>query len=87
MCVCVLVDQLCPALCDPMDYSPLGSSVHVILQARMLEWVVIPSPGDLPDPGIEPVSPSLQADSLLSKPPGKAKVTQLFLTLVTPWPV
>ena len=37
----VLVDQLCPTLCDPMDYSPLGSSVHGILQARMLEWVVI----------------------------------------------
>ena len=48
---------------------------------------MFPSPGDLPDPGIEPVSPSLQADSLLSKPPGKAKVTQLCLTLVTPWPV
>ena len=29
-------------LCDPMDYSPLGSSVHGILQARILEWVVIP---------------------------------------------
>ena len=32
----------CPTLCDPMDYSPLGSSVHGILQARILEWVVIP---------------------------------------------
>ena len=31
----------CPALCDPMDYSPLGSSVHRILQARILEWVAI----------------------------------------------
>ena len=38
----VLVTQLCPALCDPMDCSPLGSSVHGILQARMLDWVVIP---------------------------------------------
>ena len=33
--------QLCPTVCDPMDCSPLGSSVHGILQARMLEWVVI----------------------------------------------
>ena len=36
----VLVAQ-CPTLCDPMDYSPPGSSVHGILQARMLEWVAI----------------------------------------------
>ena len=38
---CVLVIQLCPTLCDPMDYSPPGSSVHGILQARILEWVAI----------------------------------------------
>ena len=41
-----------------------------ILQARILEWVAIPSPaGDLPNPGIEARSPTLQADSLLSEPP------------------
>ena len=34
--------QLCPALCDPMDHSPPGSSVHGILQARILEWVACP---------------------------------------------
>ena len=34
--------QLCLTLCNPMDYSPLGSSVHGILQARTLEWVAIP---------------------------------------------
>ena len=50
-----------------MDCSPLGSSVHGILQARILEWVSIPSPGDRPDPGIEPWSPALQADSLPSE--------------------
>ena len=47
---------------DPMDHSPPGSSVHGILQARILEWVAMPSSGDLPDPGIEPVyftSPAL----------------------------
>ena len=38
----VLVALLCPTLCDPMDYSPLGSSVRGILQARILEWVAIP---------------------------------------------
>ena len=41
MCVCVCVAQLCPTLCDPMDCSPSGSSVHRILQARILEWVAI----------------------------------------------
>ena len=35
------VSQLCPTLCDPMDYSPPGSSVHGIFQARILEWVAI----------------------------------------------
>ena len=41
MCVC-LVAQLCPTLCDPMDCSPPCSSVHGILQARILEWVAMP---------------------------------------------
>ena len=41
----VLVTQLCPTLCNPMDYSPPGSSVHVILQTRILEWVAISFPG------------------------------------------
>ena len=40
MCVCS-VTQLCPALCDSMDCSPLGSCVHGIFQARILEWVAI----------------------------------------------
>jgi len=43
VCVCVLkVTQSCLTLCNPMDYSPPGSSVHGILQARILEWVAIP---------------------------------------------
>ena len=46
----------CLTLWDPMNCSPSGSSVHVILQARMLEWVAMPSSRDLPDPGIEPAS-------------------------------
>jgi len=44
-----------------MDCSPPGSSVHRILQAKILEWVSIPFSRDLPDPGIEPTSPALQA--------------------------
>ena len=69
--VCVLVPQLCPTLCDPMDCNPPGSSVHGILQARILEWVAISFFRDLPNPGIEPRSPTLQADALTSEPPGK----------------
>ena len=42
VCVCVWVAQLCPTLCDPMDSSLPGSSVHEVLQARILEWVAIP---------------------------------------------
>ena len=38
----VLVSQSCPTLCDPMDCSSPGLSVHGILQARILEWVAIP---------------------------------------------
>ena len=42
MCVCMFsVLELCLTLCDPMDYSPPGSSVHGVLQARILEWVAI----------------------------------------------
>ena len=54
-----------------MAFSPPGFSVHGIPQVRILEGFLFPSPGDLPDPGIEPGSPALQADSLLSEPPGK----------------
>ena len=49
--VCVLITQSCLTLCDPMNCSPPGSSVHGILQARILEWVAISFSRDLPDPG------------------------------------
>ena len=59
--------QLCPTLCDPVNCSPQGSSVHGILQARVLEWVDMPSSWGSPYPGIEPAStatPALQVGSL-----------------------
>ena len=59
----MLVAQSCPVLCNPMDCSLPGSSVHGILHARVLEWVAISSPWDLADPGIEPRSPALQEDA------------------------
>ena len=60
-----LVAQSCLTLCNPMN------SAHGILQARILEWAAISFSRDLPDPGIKPRSPGLQADSLSSEPPGK----------------
>ena len=67
----VLVLQSCPTLCHPMDYSPPGSSVYGISQARNWSGLPFPPPGDHPDPGIEPRSPALQADSLPAEPQGK----------------
>ena len=52
-------------------------TVHGILQARILEWVAFPSPGDLPNPGIKPRSLALQVDSLLAEPQGKLKNTEV----------
>ena len=58
VCVCVcVVAQSCLTLFPHLDYRPIGSSVHGILQARILERVAILSPGDLPNPGMEPASP------------------------------
>ena len=57
-----------------MDCSLPGSSVHGIFQARILEWVAFPTPGDLPDPGIEPtflVSLALAGGFFTTEPPGK----------------
>ena len=64
VCVCARSLQSCLTLCSTMDYTLPGSSVHGILQARILEWVAMPSPGNHPNPGIEPESPALQVDSL-----------------------
>ena len=53
-----------------MDCSPPGSSVHGIFQARILEWIAFPSPGDLPDPEINSGSTAVQAGSLPTEPTG-----------------
>ena len=70
--VLLLVAQSCLTLCDPMDCNPSGSSVlHGILQARILEWVVMPSSRG----SSQPRSPAFQADSLPAEPSGKRKST------------
>ena len=71
-CMC-FSHQSCLTLCDPMDCSPLGFSVHGIFQARILEWVAIPCSKGIPDPGTEPLSPMSPAlqDSLPTEPSGE----------------
>ena len=66
------VSQLCPTLCNPMDCSAPGSRLLSMGFSRQAYWSGLPflSPGDLPNPGIEPGSPAFQASSLPSEPPG-----------------
>ena len=61
-------------ICSVMSNSTVPSQALLSMkffQVRILEWVAISFPGDLPDPGIKPGSPTLQADSLPSEPPEK----------------
>ena len=67
----VKVAQSYPTLCDFMDYT-----VHGNLQDRILEWVAIPFSRDLPNSGIKPRSPALQADSLPAEQPGKPRLKE-----------
>ena len=76
LCLLLLFVQLRSRVwlfCDPLDYSPSSSSVHG--SSRLEHWrgLPFPSPGDLPNPGVEPGSPALQADSLSSESPGKPR--------------
>ena len=64
-----------------MDCSSPGASAHGIVQARILSGLPFPPPGDLPDPGIEPRSPALQADPLPPEPPGKLNLQSFPLNL------
>ena len=57
-----------------MDCSPPGSSVQGIFQAIIVDWVAMPFSRDLPDLGMEPKSPTLQADSLLFELPRKIQI-------------
>ena len=66
MKVKVKVTQLCLTLCDPMDYT-----VHVILQARIVEWVAFPFSRGSSQPRDQTQVSALQADSLPAEPQGK----------------
>ena len=81
--MCVKSFQSCPTLFNLTDSSPPGSSVHGILQARILEWLSCPPPGGLPDPGVEPqslVSPALAGEHhqwQLGSPPASRHTPRL----------
>ena len=76
MCVCIYAQllQSCQTLCNPMDCSLPGSSVHEIPQARILEWVTMPSPKGSSRPRkqthVSCIS-CIEANSLSIEPPGK----------------
>ena len=57
----------------------MDSTVHRILQVGILEWVAVPSPGDLPNPGTEPRSPALQADSVPSEALKEAQYIHYYI--------
>ena len=60
-------------LCNPMDHSPPGSSVHGIFQVRILEWVAIFFSRESSETGIEPISPALVGGFFTTEPPGKLR--------------
>ena len=66
-----LVTQLCLTLCDPMDCSPPGSSVHGDSPGK--NGLPCSPPGNIPNPGIKPKSPALQVDSSQCELPEKHK--------------
>ena len=68
---CCSVGKLCLTLCDPMDCSPPGSSVHGIFQARILEWVAISSSRGSSQPRDPTPSPALAGRFFTAEPPGK----------------
>ena len=75
MCTTCLAAQSCPILCDPMDCSSPGSSVHGDSPARVLQWVAIPFSRGSSQPRDWTQVSCIAADSLPSEPPGKHKNT------------
>ena len=82
----MLVTQSCPTPCDPMDWDLPGSSVHGILQPRILEWVAISFSRRSSRPWDWTHASALQADSLSCKPPGKLKPVDYIILPLTPSP-
>ena len=84
VCACVRA-QLYLTFCNSMDCSPPGSSVYGISQARILEWLPFPTPGDLPEAGIEPmsfVSPALAGGFFTSASPEKPIRMSIYMVFL-----
>ena len=80
------VTQLWPTLCNPMGCSPLGSSIHGIFKARIVEWAAISTPVDLSNPKIEPASllssPVLTGGFFTTVPSGKVSIEGTYLKII-----
>ena len=79
VCMGAKLLQLCLTLCDPMDYTPPGSSVHGIFQAKILEWVAMSFSRGFSRP-VSLASPALAA-GFITAPPGKPQPGILLLLL------
>ena len=86
-CVCAKSLQLCLTLCDPMDCGPPGSSVHGILQARILEWVAMPFSRGSSQPRDQTCVSFFSIWGALGRDWFDCLVPKSYLTLVTPWSV
>ena len=86
LCVCMLVTQSCPTLCDPMDCSPPGSSVHGIHHVRILEWVAMPfSRGSSPTKGSNLCLLHCRRIPYHLIHQGKSKILHILLQIVGAW--
>ena len=81
MCVRAKSLHWCLALYDPMNLNPPGSSAHGILQAKILEWIAMPSPGDFPNSGIYMVLSKIEELPICEYPVGKSFIDSLKSTL------
>ena len=84
--VCMLSCFSHVQLCDPIQFSPPGSSIHGILLARILEWVPFPTPGNLPKLWIKPMSlmsPALAGRFFTLAPPGKPSYMCMCLCVLS----
>ena len=78
-CMHAQLPQSCPTLCNPKDYSPPGSSVHGILQARILEWVAMPSSRESSQPRDRTHVFCTSGGFFIAEPPGKPLFALCFI--------
>ena len=77
LCFCCLITKSCSTLATPWTVAHQAPPSMGFSRQEYWSGLPFPSPGNLPDPGIEPRSPTLQADALTSEPPGKGKVNTI----------